>query len=130
MDKINIKQKRVLILEDDEMVRLIVKDYLRVSGFEVLESADPLSAIDMLKNDACDLAIVDINIPQMSGEEFIAKAKNLCPHIQIIIHTGTMDYKVTSKMQELGVSQDSVLEKPVEDMNTFVSLINRLVQDD
>jgi len=123
------KKKRVLILEDDEMVRLIVKDYLIVYGFEILESANPLAAIDILKKEMCDVAIVDINIPQMPGEAFIEKAKKISPHTKFVIHTGKNDYKVSSEMKALGVAQENVLEKPVEDMKTFVSTINRLLQE-
>jgi len=122
----NSTKQRVFILEDDKMVRLIVSDYLTVSGFDVIDAADPLIAIEMLKNDICDVAIVDINIPTMSGEEFIAKAKTICADLQFIIHTGASDYKVSSKMKEMGISQDHVLVKPVEDMGTFVTIIKQM----
>jgi DNA-binding NtrC family response regulator len=121
----NITKQRVLILEDDEMVRLIINDYLIVSGFDAIDAEDPFKALDILKNDPCDVAIVDINIPKMSGEEFITKAKTICPDIQFIIHTGASDYKVSSKMIEMGLSQNNVLVKPVEDMNSFVSIIKQ-----
>jgi len=123
----NAPKKRVLILEDDDMVRLIVKDYLEVSGFEILESGDALSAIEMIKKNVCDIAIVDINIPQMSGESFITKAKQITPNIQVIIHTGSSDYKVNATMKAMGLSQNNVLVKPVEDMNMFIKIIQRLL---
>jgi DNA-binding NtrC family response regulator len=119
----NTTKSRVLVLEDDEMVRLIVKDYLAVSGFEVEDVADPINALKMLDKKACDVAIVDINIPQMSGEAFIENAQKICPNIQFIIHTGASDYKLSSKLKTMGVSDDRILVKPVEDMNIFAKII-------
>jgi len=125
----NATKNLVLILEDDELVRFIVKNYLTESGFEVQESADALSAIQIMEKKVCDVAIVDINIPKMSGEDFIVNAKKICPNIQFIIHTGASDYKVSSNLKEIGISQDDILVKPVEDMNIFNTTIKRLVQD-
>jgi len=122
----NATLKRVLVLEDEEMLRLIVKDFLTVSGFETQAFADALSAIEILKNKAYDVAIVDINMPQMSGEEFIIQAKTLCPDIQFIIHTGHSCYNVSSRLKEIGVSQNNVLIKPVENMNVFVTKIQQM----
>jgi len=119
----------VLVLEDDEMVRLIVKDYLLESGFDVQESACPVNALKILEKVACDVAIVDMNIPQMSGEIFLEKAKIICPGIQIIIHTGASDYRGSLKMRKMNISQENILVKPVEDMNIFPTLIKQLVQN-
>jgi DNA-binding NtrC family response regulator len=125
----NAERIRVLVLEDDDIVRLIVKEYLVVSGFEVEESAGPINALKILENNVFHIAIVDIHIPEMSGEAFIEKAQKILPNIQFIIHTGASDYKLSSKLEKMGVSQDSIIVKPVEDMNIFPTLIKQLVQN-
>jgi DNA-binding response OmpR family regulator len=124
----NDTKKCVLLLEDEEMVRFIVNDYLKEAGFEVLEFSDALPAIEEINKRNIDVAIVDINIPNMSGDDFIVKAKKMRPNIQFIIHTGSSDYKISSKLKDMGVSQDNVLIKPVEDMNIFATSVNKLIQ--
>jgi len=122
----NDTKQSVLILEDDEMIRFIVTDSLKVAGFDVKGSADPLSALQIIEQTKTDVAIVDMRIPKMSGEEFIIRAKKLCPNIHFIIHTGSSDYTISSRMKDLGISQDDVLIKPVEDMTTFATMVHRL----
>ncbi|ETR73117.1 MAG: Response regulator receiver protein [Candidatus Magnetoglobus multicellularis str. Araruama] len=109
------------------MVRLIVKDYLQMAGFDVYEFDNPIDAIAAIKKSPCEIAIVDINMPEMPGETFMQKARQVCGSIQFIIHTGAIDYKVPSSLKDLGISQKNVLVKPIEDMNEFQTVIKRLL---
>ncbi|MBF0449349.1 MAG: response regulator [Candidatus Magnetomorum sp.] len=120
-------KKRVLILEDEEIVRLIINDFLKMTGFDVYESDNATSALQLLEKECIDISIVDINIPGISGEDFIVAAKRICPELQCIIHTGETDYKVSERLQKLGITQNSVLVKPVEDMYVFRTTIDRLL---
>ena len=57
----------ILVVEDDEAIRCIVKKYLQVNGFKVLEASDGLQAMVIIKTQNIDLVILDILIPHLDG---------------------------------------------------------------
>jgi CheY-like chemotaxis protein len=120
-------KKHVLVVDDEEIVRIIISDFLNMSGYDVYAFALSKLALQHLKKKCMDIAIVDINMPDIAGEEFIHIAKKLCPHLKFIIHTGETHYNVTDSLQKLDIYQDAVLTKPVEDMNVFKKTIERLL---
>ena len=62
-------QKRILIIDDASLVRRYYRDALERAGFAVEEAFNGVEALE--KVDACDLVIVDVNMPQMDGLTFI-----------------------------------------------------------
>lgn len=118
---------RILIVEDEEIVRMIVSDFLKMSGFTPYESESSTVALELLKKEPFDIAIVDMNMPEMSGEEFILAARKIQPEIQFIIHTGSNEYRVSENLQKIGINQAAVLYKPVEDMHIFKTIIENLL---
>ena len=62
-------EKRILIVDDASLVRRFYRDALERAGFAVEEAFNGVEALE--KVDACDLVIVDVNMPQMDGLTFI-----------------------------------------------------------
>jgi len=62
-------EKRILIIDDASLVRRYYRDALERAGFAVEEAFNGMEALE--KVDACDLVIVDVNMPQMDGLTFI-----------------------------------------------------------
>ena len=63
--------QRVLIVDDSESVRVSLRAILERAGFEVLESADGLEALELLQGESeIDMILLDINMPAMNGLEF------------------------------------------------------------
>src|SRR5688572_25899350 len=62
-------QKRILIIDDASLVRRFYRDALERAGFAVDEAFNGVEALE--KVDACDLVIVDVNMPQMDGFTFL-----------------------------------------------------------
>lgn len=70
--------KRILVIDDNMMVRRNHKIFLERLGFEVIEADDGVRGLDKMdryKAESFSLVIVDLNMPVMSGEEFVAEAK-------------------------------------------------------
>lgn len=59
--------KRILVVEDEEGIRQVVKDYLVQSGFEVIEAQNGKEAIDLIAEQQFDLAILDVMLPYIDG---------------------------------------------------------------
>lgn len=70
--------KTIMIVDDSSTMLMSLKNSLEIAGFNVLAASDGLIALNKLKDGAKpDLIITDINMPNMGGIEFIAKARGL-----------------------------------------------------
>ncbi|MCP4248424.1 MAG: response regulator [bacterium] len=83
-----LKDKRVLIVDDEEVIRQTVRDVLVSYGCEVTVAADGRRAIDLLEADPFDLVLSDIKMPEASGYEVFAASKDADADRPVILMTG------------------------------------------
>ena len=57
----------ILVVDDEELIRSVIKEYLNLDGFKVYEAEDGEKAIEIVKNNSIDLVIMDIMMPKMDG---------------------------------------------------------------
>jgi DNA-binding response OmpR family regulator len=75
-----MNDSRILLVEDDENVRLLVEEYLRRAGLQVIAVADGFAALDAMRRATeaktpIDLVLMDINIPVMDGVETMQRMR-------------------------------------------------------
>jgi len=102
---------KILVVDDDESLRELLRMHLAAAGYEVSTAADAISAgYQVLKNPP-DLILSDVNMPHMDGFEFVAalKADKTLPDIPVIFLTSVEDGEGRGK--ELGAV--GYLTKPV-----------------
>jgi len=75
---------RILVVDDEPAVRETTQIILEREGYEVLTAADGLEALDALSNSLPDLIISDLNMPRMTGFEFLAIVRARFPHLSTI----------------------------------------------
>lgn len=63
--------KKILIVEDDKFLSLVLKGRLEKEGVSVIQAFDGKEALDVLKKDIPDLILLDLIMPNMSGFEFL-----------------------------------------------------------
>ena len=63
--------KRLLLIDDDPNLILLVKDYLEFRGYEVMTSANGGEALDLLETEVPDMIICDVMMPEMDGYTFV-----------------------------------------------------------
>jgi two-component system chemotaxis response regulator CheY len=71
---------RVLIADDSPAMRSVIRRVIELSGFEVeefLEAADGGDALRLLGNEAVDIVLTDINMPNMNGEQFLRSMQDV-----------------------------------------------------
>lgn len=61
--------KTVLVVDDEQNIRDIVKAYLQKEGYRVLTASDGIEAMDVYRNEQVDMLILDLMMPRMSGSE-------------------------------------------------------------
>ena len=120
---------KILILDDDNEVRFNLKIYLTDEGFNCEDFNNAENALKALSNSEFNLAIVDLRLPGMNGEEFMLRAFKKKPDMKFIVHTGSTDYKVPDYMAEIGIRQEFVFHKPIRNMQYLVSQIRKLTTE-
>ena len=66
---------RILVVDDEDVLRDMLGDALRLSGFEVLEASDGSKALALLQKEKVDLIVSDVNMPGMDGFETTEKTR-------------------------------------------------------
>ena len=72
-----MKNKRILIADDDEKVRNLLDTILRGEGYEVMQASDGGEAVKLAKESPIDLALLDIRMPVLSGIDAMKAVKEI-----------------------------------------------------
>ncbi|MFA5527496.1 MAG: response regulator transcription factor [Peptostreptococcales bacterium] len=81
--------KRILIVEDEEKLRRVIKDYCISNGWEVLEAKDGLEGLEQFQHHPVDLIILDIMLPHMTGYELCKKIRETSDTLIIMVTAKT-----------------------------------------
>jgi len=78
----------ILIVEDEELIRQMYAEFLGMKGYKVETAENGQKALDFLSNTRPDLILLDMNMPELNGKEFltIIKADNKLKNIPVLIH--------------------------------------------
>lgn len=119
----NRQKRRILIADDDPFYRDIASEALRDAGFEIVTAPDGKAALEMLGATAIDLAIVDVQMPIMTGLDFLEEARASPTHrfLPVIFITGQDDTESIERAYEAGAT--SFLAKPLN-WPLFVQHVN------
>jgi two-component system chemotaxis response regulator CheY len=107
---------RVLIVDDEEIVRKVVRGMLTDAGYEVVEAENGEEGIKKIGSDdnalMVDVIVCDIRMPKINGVEAIAFFRQQYPSVPIIVLTGFPDTKMATDLLTQGVTD--YLVKPVD----------------
>ncbi len=88
-----VKQARILVVEDEENVRLLISEELQDSGYIVETAANAEEALKKLDKNRFDLATIDVEMPGMNGIELAGLLRQKFPGIKIVLLTAYSHYK-------------------------------------
>jgi DNA-binding NtrC family response regulator len=111
--KVNVDacKKRVLIVENDDEMRSLLKDLTEEARFEADSAANGVEALGKIEKKTFDLIISDIPMPGLSGFDILPRMKRLQPEAYIILITAFGSEETHRKSIERGAS--AYLEKPI-----------------
>jgi len=104
--------KRVLIVDDEEVIRDICAQVLGQMGFKTLEAQDAQEALERILSQEIDLLITDIRMPGMSGLELLKQVKEKKPEIIVVMITGYADRDTI--LAALKGGADDFIAKPID----------------
>ncbi len=104
-------KKTLFILEDDNHVLTMMKNYFKYLGYNVITASNGLDGLEMLKSEHYDLVITDIVMPYVSGVGIITVIKEKTPDLPVIAITGYGKYAENLASEK---QADVVFRKPFE----------------
>jgi two-component system alkaline phosphatase synthesis response regulator PhoP len=118
--------KKILIVDDEENFRYLLKMNFVRSGFQCLEAGDGIEALKITREQKPDLIILDLKLPKLPGEEVCKEIKSdkEISNIPIIMLTGKSS--VVDRVVGKVVGADCYLHKPCE-MNILLENVNKLI---
>ncbi len=97
------EQKRVLVVDDDMMVRELMRDALSVQGYVVQEATDGVDALEQVRQTEFDAIVLDMQMPKMDGWQFLDSYERLKDqHAPVVVCSALMGY-------DLRIDQGSVV---------------------
>lgn len=105
-------KKRILVIDDEEMVLTTIKLIFEDMGYEVTTHQDPFKGKDEAIHNSFDLIISDLRMPKKNGAEITEEIMSVKPDAHILIFTAHTTDPLAKKALEAGAL--SLVKKPFE----------------
>jgi len=113
--------KKVLVVDDERMIRSLIKMLLKDLPLEVWEAEDGAQALDLSAHERFDLVISDYRMPRLDGKKLLEKCRQEFPHLPFILISGFCPERPD------GRDHVFFLAKPFE-VEDFVDLVRGVLQ--
>lgn len=116
----------VLLVEDEALVAMVAVDALNELGFEVIEAASAMIALQLAatNKDKIGVALVDLGLPDLPGEELVGELRTLYPRLPIIVASGKGAGAIDEKWQSM--NDVTILPKPYN-FDDLQAVVERVV---
>ena len=101
-----------LVIDDSKSIRSILAKILLGMGFTVEEAANGLEALDLIKKEKVDLALVDWNMPDMDGYQFIREVRKDSAYKDMRMMMVTTETAINKVTEALEAGADEYIMKP------------------
>ena len=119
---------RVMVVDDSNIARTMIKDALSKGGFEVVaEAGGGKQAMDLLERARPDLVTMDYNMPDIDGEETLRLMLAKKPETKVLMLTALAESMMTEDLLKLGAK--AVLAKPFK-TDDFLRVIRTILKAD
>ena len=119
-----MKEHHILVIDDDERLRILLRRFLEESGFRVTDAGSAQEARSILKGMAFDILVVDVMMPGETGIEFLAELRKDNPVPALFL---TARSETESRIEGLEAGADDYMSKPFEPRE-LVLRIQRILQ--
>ena len=116
-----VRRGTILIVDDEESVRSLIKYGLTNDGYDVLEAVNGKEALEVLQDNKIDVVISDIIMPVMDGVELVKRIRIEFPMTRIIMMTGYVN--IENLLICVQNQVDTVIFKPFKDMSEMMGAV-------
>ncbi|MFD0862094.1 ATP-binding protein [Sungkyunkwania multivorans] len=103
--------KKILVVEDNKMSQMVTSNLIKLIGYDCRIAENGLKAYEVVKAEAFDLVLMDLNMPVMNGFEATKRIKSYCSEISVIGLTATDVTKIREDCVKVGMID--VFNKPI-----------------
>ncbi len=115
MKETSVKEhKRLLLIDDDPNLILLVKDYLEFRGYEVITAENGREALEVLENDVPDMIVCDVMMPEMDGYDFVSNIREDERTSWIPVLFLSAKGQAQDRVKGLNIGADVYMVKPFE----------------
>ena len=114
---------KLLLIDDDEVVRASLAAYLEDSGFQVLQAGNGLQGLEVFEREQPDLIICDLRMPQIDGLELIRRISQINSEMPVIVVSGAG--VMSDAVEALRLGAADYLIKPLEDLAVLEHSVHR-----
>ncbi len=101
---------KILVVDDEKIKRVTLRDDLRESNYDTIAVDSPLIGLQLLQQEAFDVLVTDLRMPQMHGIDFLKRVKKEHPHITVIVMTAYAS--VETAVEALRFGAYNYIKKP------------------
>lgn len=118
--EIYFEKATILIVDDIDLNRNLLKEYLKTKAFTIIEAQDGQEAIEKIEQyDNINLILMDIRMPNKDGYEATYEIKSIRPNIPVIALTASVDFGIENPKNAIF---DDFLQKPIKEQKLLLSL--------
>ncbi len=121
-------QYSILIADDDPSTLQLLTDLLKSNGFQVTATSSGTEALKIYKEEAPDIVLADLAMPEMNGLQLLGELKEYDPLAKVVIITAYSDKDTIARAFRLGALE--FLEKPLDPQLLVSKLLDLLARED
>jgi two-component system cell cycle response regulator DivK len=120
--------KKILVAEDNQVNRELIREVLQRQGFEVVEAADGKEALSQVEKHSPDLVLLDIQMPEMDGFAVLRSLREVPKHKELKVVALTAYAMRDERQSALQAGFDAYISKPIE-LKAFKEDISRMLAE-
>ncbi len=118
--------KRILLIDDDALIRRALADYLREYGYEAETAADGIEGLNLIRAQRFDVVLVDLRMPHLDGLEVISILQAERPELPVIVISGTG--VLSDAIEAMRRGAWDYVGKPIQDMEETLFVVERVLE--
>jgi DNA-binding NtrC family response regulator len=121
-------QISVLVVDDEPAIAESLAEYLEDFDMSVVTAGNAAGAMEALDEGRFHVAVIDLRLPDLNGESLILKVAESHRHLRFIIHTGSVDFRLSPELAAHGIAPEHVFLKPQADLSALAEAVRTLAR--
>ncbi len=115
-----MEKARILVADDEESHRMMLRAVLEEEGYEMAEAADGLEAVRAVEQEPFDLILLDIRMPGLDGVETLTEIRKISPHVPVLMMTAYASVKTAVEALKAGAFEYLIKPLDIEELKILI----------
>lgn len=122
-------ERGILLVEDEELLRTLMEDYLGERGFRVFSARDGAEAVHLYRENWNTIQIVfsDVDLPMLNGLDAFQRMKEINPDVRVIFASGSLNPSLKHQLRQAGAKR--FVQKPYG-LDDILKTIREVLQEE